>query len=103
MSIIYNNKRYLFRQRRRLEISFIMPVFTRIIFELLRMLLIHYKPDYMTVEVIQRFFAFKLALSIVLLINDYNYNINRVDIINQLRSDLTLYRIIKRFWLLYWF
>jgi hypothetical protein len=57
-----------------------MPASTRAIFKLPRMPLVHYKPDYITVEVAQQFFAPKLALLIILPIDDYNYNINRVDI-----------------------
>jgi hypothetical protein len=59
-----------------------MPTIIRAIFKLPRMPLVHYKPNHITVEVTQRFFALKLALFIVLPINDYNYNINRVDIAN---------------------
>jgi hypothetical protein len=65
-----------------------MPTTTRVIFELLGMPLVHYKPDYITAEVAQRFFIPKLILLIILPIDNYNYNINRVDITNQLRSDL---------------
>jgi hypothetical protein len=61
-----------------------MPASTRVIFELLGMPLVYYEPDYIIVEVTQRFFAPKLALPIILLVDDYNYNINRVDIIDQL-------------------
>jgi hypothetical protein len=80
-----------------------MPASTRAIFELPGMPPVHYKSDYITVEVAQRFFAPKLALPIILPMDDYNYNINRVDIIDQLRGDLTLHQITRRSWLLYWF
>jgi hypothetical protein len=68
-----------------------MPASTRAIFELLGMPLVHYKSDYIIVEVAQRFFAPKLALPIILPVDDYNYNINRVDIIDQLRGNLILH------------
>jgi hypothetical protein len=58
--------------------------------------LVYYKPDYIIVEVAQRFFAPKLVLPIILPIDDYNYNINRVDIADQLRGDLTSHQITRR-------
>jgi hypothetical protein len=68
-----------------------MPTSTRAIFELLGIPPVYHEPDYITVEVAQRFFAPKLILPIILPIDDYNYNINRVDITDQLRSDFTSY------------
>jgi hypothetical protein len=52
----------------------------RAIFELLSMPLVYYEPSYIVVEAAQRFFAPKLALLVILPINDYNYNINGVNI-----------------------
>ena len=46
--------------------------------------LVYHEPDYIIVEVTQRFFASKLALPIILSVDDYNYNINRVDITDKL-------------------
>jgi hypothetical protein len=80
MSIIYDDRGYQLRPRRRPKITSTMPASTRAIFELPGMPLVHYKPDHITVEVAQRFFALKLTLPIILPIDDYNYNINRVDI-----------------------
>jgi hypothetical protein len=54
----------------------------RAIFELLSMPLVYHEPGYIVVEAAQRFFAPKLALLVILPINDYNYNINGVDITN---------------------
>jgi hypothetical protein len=44
--------------------------------------LVYYEPGYIVVEAAQRFFAPKLALPVILPINDYNYNINSVNITN---------------------
>jgi hypothetical protein len=76
---------------------------TRAIFELPGIPLVYYEPGYIVVEAAQRFFAPKLALLVILPIDDYNYNINSVDIANQLRAEMTMYRITRRSWFLYWF
>ncbi len=39
---------------------------------------------------VQKFYSSKLALLVILLIDDYNYNMNRVDITDQLREDLLI-------------
>jgi hypothetical protein len=57
-----------------------MTASTRAIFKLPGMPLVYYKPGYIVVEATQRFFAPKLALLVILPIDDYNYNINSVDI-----------------------
>jgi hypothetical protein len=44
--------------------------------------LVYHEPGYIIIEAAQRFFAPKLALLVILPINDYNYNINSVDITN---------------------
>jgi hypothetical protein len=46
--------------------------------------LVHHEPGYIVVEAAQRFFAPKLALLVILPIDDYNYNMNGVDIADQL-------------------
>jgi hypothetical protein len=101
MSIIYDDRGYQLRPRRRPKTTSTMPASTRAIFELPRMPLVHHKPDYIIVEIAQRFFAPKLTLPIILPINDYNYNINGVDIADQLRGDLTSHQITRRSWLPY--
>jgi hypothetical protein len=55
---------------------------TRAIFKLPGMLLVHYEPGHIVIKATQRFFMPKLALPVILPINDYNYNINSVDIAN---------------------
>jgi uncharacterized protein (DUF2345 family) len=42
--------------------------------------IVHHEPGHIVVKAAQRFFAPKLALPVILPINDYNYNINSVDI-----------------------
>jgi hypothetical protein len=66
---------------------------TRAIFELPSMPLVHYKPGHIIIEAAQRFFAPKLALLVILSIDDYNYNINGIDIADQLRAEITMYCI----------
>jgi hypothetical protein len=57
-----------------------MPASTRAIFELPGMPPVHYEPGHITVKVAQQSFAPKLALPIILPVDDYNYNINGADI-----------------------
>jgi hypothetical protein len=61
-----------------------MTATTRVIFELPGIPIVYHEPGHIVVEAAQRFFAPKLALLVILPINDYNYNINSVDITNQL-------------------
>jgi hypothetical protein len=103
MSTIHDGRGYQLRPRRRPKTTSTMPASTRAIFELPGMPPVHHKPDHITVEVAQQFFAPKLALPIILPIDDYNYNINGVDIADQLRGDLTSHQITRRSWLPYWF
>jgi hypothetical protein len=76
---------------------------TRAIFKLPSMPLVYHKPDHLVVKVVQRFFAPKLALLVILPINDYNYNINGVNIANQLWGEMSIYYITRQSWFLYWF
>jgi hypothetical protein len=103
MSTVYDGTRYQLRPRRRLKNTSTMTTGTRAIFELPGMPLVYHEPGYIVVEATQRFFAPKLALPVILPINDYNYNINGVDITNQLRAEMTTYCITWRLWFLYWF
>ena len=103
MSTVHDGRGYQLRPRRRPKTSSTMSTSIRVIFELPRIPLVHYEPDYIIVEVAQRFFASKLVLPVVLPVDDYNYNMNGVDIIDQLRSEMKTHRITRRSWLLYWF
>jgi hypothetical protein len=64
---------------------------------------VYYEPGYIVVEAAQWFFAPKLALLVILPIDDYNYNMNGVDIADQLRAEMSMYRVTRRLWFLYWF
>ena len=45
---------------------------------------------------VKKIYSSKLALLIILLIDDYNYNIGKVNIANQLREDLSIAQITVR-------
>ena len=93
MSTVYDSTRYQLRPYRRPKNTSTMTVGIRAIFELFSMPPVHHEPSHIVVEVIQRFFTPKLALPVILLIDDYNYNINGIDITDQLRAEMTTYRI----------
>jgi hypothetical protein len=103
MSTIYDGSGYQLRPHRRPKITSTMTANTRAIFELPGMPLVHYEPGHIIVEAAQRFLTPKLALPVILLINDYNYNINGVNIADQLCAEITMYCITRRSWFLYWF
>jgi hypothetical protein len=103
MSTVYNSSGYQLRPRRRPKITSTITASTRAIFELPGIPPVHHKPGYIVVEAAQRFLAPKLALPVILLINNYNYNINGVNIANQLCAKIITYRITQRSWFLYWF
>ena len=42
---------------------------------------------------VRKFHLSKLALPVILPINDYNYNINRVNLANQLQEDISIAQI----------
>jgi len=52
---------------------------------------------------LKKYYLSKLALPVTRLIDDYNYNINRVDMADQFREDLTIGQATVRAWLVYWF
>jgi hypothetical protein len=103
MSTVHDGTRYQLRPRRRPKNTATITTSIRAIFELPGMPLVYHEPGHIVVEAAQRFFAPKLALLVILPINNYNYNINGVDITNQLRAEMTMYRITRRSWFLYWF
>jgi hypothetical protein len=82
MSTVYDGTRYQLRPRRRLKNTATMTTGIRAIFELPSMPLVYHEPGHIIIEAAQWFFAPKLALPVILPINDYNYNINGVDITN---------------------
>jgi hypothetical protein len=52
---------------------------------------------------VRKFYLSKLALPVILPINDYNHNINRVNLADQLRENISITQIIVRAWLVYLF
>jgi hypothetical protein len=80
MSTVHDGTGYQLRPRRRLKNTSTMTASTRAIFELLSMPPVHHEPGHIIIEAAQRFFAPKLALPVILPIDNYNYNINGVDI-----------------------
>jgi hypothetical protein len=42
---------------------------------------------------VRKFYSSKLALPVILSIDDYNHNINRVNLIDQLREDVSITQI----------
>jgi len=101
MLTIYDGTGYQLRLCRRLKNTSTINASTRAIFELLDMSLVHHESDHLVVEVAQRFFIPKLALLVILSIDDYNYNMNGIDITDQLRGEMFTYRITRRSWFPY--
>jgi hypothetical protein len=65
MSTVYNGTKYQLRPHRCLKNTSIITASTRAIFELSSMPLVYYKPGYIVVKAVQRFFAPKLALLVI--------------------------------------
>jgi hypothetical protein len=73
ITIAHNGEGYILRnQRRPKDLSTIMPA-TKAIFNIPRSKNILAKD-------VRKFYSSKLALPVILLINDYNHNINRVNL-----------------------
>jgi len=75
MIIAHDGEGYMLRNRRRLkDLSTIMPAI-KAIFNILRF-------KNMLAKDVRKFYSSKLALPVILPINDYNYNINKVNLAN---------------------
>ena len=73
ITIAYNREGYMLRNRRRpKDLSTIMPAI-KAIFNIPRF-------ENMLAKDIRKFYSSKLALPVILPINDYNYNINGVNL-----------------------
>jgi hypothetical protein len=73
ITIAYNGEGYMLRNRRRpKDLSTIMPAI-KAIFNIPRF-------ENMLAKDIRKFYSSKLALPVILPINDYNYNINGVNL-----------------------
>ena len=83
MTIAYDREGYMLRNRRRLkDSSTIMPA-TKAIFNIPRF-------KNMLAKDVRKFYSSKLALLVILPIDDYNYNINGVNLANQLRENVSI-------------
>ena len=83
MTTVHTRKGYIIRPRRRPKDSSLMMPLTRSIFNIPR-------SDTMLEKDLKKYYSSKLALPITRLIDDYNNNINRVNLADQLREDLTI-------------
>ena len=96
MTIAHDGEGYMLRNRRRLkDSSTIMPA-TKAIFNILRF-------KNMLAKDVRKFHSSKLALPVILPIDDYNYNMNGVNLANQLRENVFIAQIIVCAWLMYLF
>ena len=55
------------------------------------------KSNEILVKETKKYYTSKLALLVIRAINDYNYNMNEVDITNQLREEYSIQQIITRY------
>jgi len=89
ITIAHDGEGYMLRNRRRLkDLSTIMPAI-KAIFNIPR-------SKNMLAKDIRKFHSSKLAFPVILPINNYNYNINRVNLANQLQENISIAQIIVR-------
>jgi hypothetical protein len=96
MTTVHNGKGYILRPRRRPKDSSSITPATRAIFNIPR-------TETILAKDIKKYHLSKLTLPVTRPIDDYNYNINRVDIADQFREDLSIRQATVRAWLAYWF
>ena len=75
MIIAHDGEGYMLRNRRRLKDLSTIILATKAIFNIPR-------SKNMLAKDVRKFYSSKLALPVILPINDYNYNINRVNLAN---------------------
>jgi len=75
ITIAHNKEGYILRNRRRLKDLSIIMLAIKAIFNIPR-------SKNMLAKDIRKFYSSKLALPVILPINDYNYNINKVNLAN---------------------
>ena len=73
MSTVHNGTGYQFRPRRRPRNTSTMTASIKAIFELPGMPPVHHESGHMVIEAAQRFFALRLALPVILPIDDYPF------------------------------
>jgi hypothetical protein len=96
MTTVHDGLGYMLRNRRRPKDSSSMEHSTKQIFQVP-------KSDEMTEKEAKKHHASKLALPVIRAIDDYNYNMNGVDIADQLREEYSIQQITTRYWMVYMF
>ena len=96
MTTVHDGKGYMIRPRRRPKDSSSMMASTRSIFDIPC-------PDTQFERNFKKDHSSKLALPVTRPIDDYNYNMNGVNMADQFREDLTIGQATVRAWLVYWF
>ena len=94
MTTAHNGKGYMLRNRRRPKESSSMRPETRRIFD------IPHATNTLGTDV-RKYHSSKLALPVVVAIDDYNWNMGGVDIHDQLREDLSIQQVTVRYWIIY--
>jgi hypothetical protein len=61
------------------------------------------KVNGMTEQQAKKYYSSKLALLVIRAIDDYNYNMNGVDLADQFREECSIAQIMKRNWMVYFF
>jgi hypothetical protein len=96
MTTAHDGEGYMLRNRRRPKQSSSMNPLTRSIFDIP-------KSTNMPPVEARKFYSSKLALPVIRAIDDYNYNMNGVNIADQLREEYSIAQITVRSWLVYLF
>ncbi len=96
MTTAHDGEGYMLRNRRRPKDSSSMIKETKAVFDIPR-------SENMLAKDLKKIHSSKLALPVILPIDDYNHHIGGVDIADQLREDLSIAQITVRAWLVYLF
>jgi hypothetical protein len=96
MTTVHDGLGYMLRNRRRPKDSSSMESTTKQIFQIP-------KTDRITQAEAKKCYSSKLALPVIQAIDDYNYNMNGVDLADQYREECSIAQITKRNWMVYFF